>query len=64
MLEVFKQPALIKVEVDGIMQTREGKSEIESLKNEHAVEKVTQLEKVRKEGKPKYTSDQFEEMVN
>lgn len=40
MLEVFKQPALIKVEVDGIMQTREGKSEIESLKNEYAIEKV------------------------
>lgn len=41
MLEVFKRPASIKVEVDGMMQVREGKSEIESLRREYAEQKMT-----------------------
>lgn len=63
MVDNFKNPAPFKQVVDGLPKMVV-KSEMDALSLSKYQSKLTYLEKLRKEGPPKYTPEQVEEMVN
>jgi hypothetical protein len=63
MVENFKNPAQVKVVENGVPKVIQ-KSEIDALNYSKFLDKLTYLERLKKEGPPKYTADQIEEMVN
>lgn len=63
MIENFKNPAPIKAMVDGVPKMVTP-SELDSLSYSKFAAKLSYLERLKKEGPPKYTPDQVEEMVN
>lgn len=63
MIENFKNPAPVKAMVDGVLKMMTH-SELDSLSYSKFAAKLSYLERLKRDGPPKYTPDQVEEMVN
>jgi hypothetical protein len=63
MIENFKNPAPVKAMIDGVPKMVTP-SELDSLSFSKFEAKLNYLERLKRDGPPKYTPDQVEEMVN